>query len=284
MNKIVYLLTFSLIAFIFIGCGPSIYLLQSNWQDKPVTVDGRATEWTIPLQYYDNDTKLNYTISNDDSTLYYCFRIGDDKEQMRVMRAGMQFWIDTTGKNQQQVGIQFPFPQLSAMSAGGNSSGGNHSRNGGARSDTGNMHKWTGKSNEMRLTGFKYPIGGVTPIPNIYGIKVSIARDSTGVIIYEAAIPFKTFYRPLTEADNNKMMGINIILNAMQPSSSGHSGGGGGHHGGGGMSGGGGMGGGMRGGGMGGGRGGSGRSQEEGENDRTTSTATLKLMLKLSVK
>ncbi len=287
MNKTLYAVGLYLFLIILISCSSPAPLLQSNWQDKPVKVDGKATEWTIPLQYYDNDTKLNYVISNDDSNLYYCFRITDDKEQMRVMRVGMQFWIDTTGKNQQQVGIQFPFPQLSAMAESNENQSGYHHH---TRTDSSTAHGWTGKPNEMRLTGFLYPISGVTPMPNIYGIKVSIARDSTGVTIYEASIPFKTFYKSvLTSADNNKALGITIILNPMQSE---HSNGGSHHGGGSGMGGPGGMGiRGMGGGGIGGGgyMGGGGhhsRDEDEGsgENDNVTSTATLKLKLRLTVK
>jgi len=267
------------------GCSSSVQLCQSNWQDKPVTVNGKTTPWSVPLQYFDNDTKLNYVISNDDTNLYYWIRITDEKEQLRIMRAGMQFWIDTTGKNQQQVGIQFPFSQLAGMQ-------GQDKKNHPSSSDSAfkDIKRWTGKLDQMRLSGFKYPIvTGITPIPNAYGIKACIIRDSTGVSVYQACIPFKTFYKPmLTSADNNKAMGITVIINPM-PSSGHSSGGHGGDHGtgasgfGNGMN----MGmGGMGGGAMGGGMRGGGRSREQSsdEDENTLKSATLKLQLMLMAK
>jgi len=269
------------------SCSPTVQLCQSNWQDKPVVVNGKTTQWSIPLQYFDNDTRLNYVISNDDTNLYYWIRITDDKEQLRVMRAGMQVWIDTTGKSKQQVGIQFPFSPMSMQGEGGGQR--NHSSS--PDSTLKDMKKWTGKLDQMRVTGFKYPIvTGITPIPNVYGIKVCILRDSTGVTIYQACIPFKTFYKPvLTAADNNKAMGVTLIINPMP--TSGHSGGGGhgsdanggasgfgnGMH----MGGGGGMG--AGGGGMHGG-GGRSRSSEDNEDPNNLQSGTLKMQLKLVAK
>lgn len=205
------------------GCSSSAPLCQSRWQDKAVRIDGKLTEWQVPLDFVDKDTKLNYVISNDDSNLYYWIRITDDKEQVRILRAGMQFWIDTTGKNRQQVGIQFPFSALSA-----------------ADSTFKGSKKWTGKLDQMRLIGFHQPIAGIIPTQNSYGIKACIA-DSGGVTIYEACIPFRTFYKVhLSPADDNKQFGITMIINPMpetkQPSKAHeHGGDGGGYNGPGGM-------------------------------------------------
>ena len=261
---------FSLVILSIVGCSPAAQLCMSTWPDKPVVVDGDATEWGIPLRLYDSYTKLNFAISNDDSTLYYCIRITNEGEEARGYGAGMQVWIDTTGKNQQQVGVQFPFPQIV-----GNS---NKMSGGRGNTDTSNTGKigGTGKLDEMRLVGFKYPIGGITPAVNAYGINVKLLRDNNNVTIYEAAIPLRTFYKPqLTSADNGKTFGMTIIING-RPSSGGHSG----HRGHGGdngsYSGPGGMGLGMN---------GNMRSRENvRDDDDETSPITLRLVVKLSAK
>ncbi len=236
------LLFIGCVAALFTACSSSAPIMQCNYQSSPVTVDGKAKEWSIPLQYYDDKTKLNFTITNDDTCLYYCFRITDDKEEMRVLRAGMQIWIDTTGKNQKQVGIEFPFQELKE----GADNGG---KKGNSRPDTiGHQKRLTFATpqKQIRVTGFKYPIAGIVQLPNPYGIKASIARDSAGITIYEASIPFRTFYKKaLTASDNTRTFGISIILNPMGGSGSegGHKGGHGGDAGG--MGGGGNMGGNM---------------------------------------
>jgi hypothetical protein len=257
------------IILLFAACAPQPVIFENNWQNHPVKVDGKATEWEIPLQYYDNDTKLNYTITNDDSNLYYCIRITDDKQEMRVMKAGMQVRIDTSGKKADGAIVEYPFSATGAKREGGKSRYSEGNKDSSAMSSAHSHFKES--SSTMHLTGFLPPVGGITPVPNVYGIQVCIARDSSGVMLYEAKIPFKTFYKPnLTNADKNKVFGITFVLNAMSGN------GGGGHHGGGGGMGGGGMGG--RGGG-GGHRGGGGS-----EDDGSLSSEALSFKIKLATK
>ncbi len=164
----------------------------------------KANEWETPLRYYNEDTKLNYTLTNDDSNLYYCIRITDDREENRILSAGMQVWIDTSGNKAKQIGIQYPYDQMKTKTAADSS-----------KINVVNNHS-SEYAKEMRLSGFIPPIDGSMQVPNIYGINVAISKDASGVMIYEGCIPFKTFYKPkLTAVDKNKVFGITIILNAL---------------------------------------------------------------------
>ena len=115
----------------------------------------------------------------------------------------------------------------------------------------------------MQLVGFKKSIPDYLAPENEYGINVSINWDVNNIMIYEAVIPFKTFYKPaLTAIDSLKNFDFSMTIHGFpapeKKDDGGNSGGGGGM--GGGMPGGGGMGaGGMNGGGMGGGSMGGGR-------------------------
>ncbi|HXB12055.1 MAG TPA: hypothetical protein VNZ45_08730 [Bacteroidia bacterium] len=204
MKRIGIYAAFALVVF-FTGCASKALVCDNNWQDKPITVDGKANEWETPLRYYNEDTKLNYTLTNDDSNLYYCIRITDDREENRILSAGMQVWIDTSGNKAKQIGIQYPYDQMKTKTSSDSSkitSANNHS---------------SGYAKEMRLSGFIPPIGGSMQVPNMYGINVAISKDASGVMIYEGCIPFKTFYKAkLTAADKDKIFGITIILNAME--------------------------------------------------------------------
>lgn len=201
-----------LIITIMSSCATIVY--PGLWPSKPVKADGNSNEWSIPLRFYDQDSKLCYSVTNDSANLYLCIRAADEQIQMKILRAGMQLWIDTTGKNKQQVGILFPF-----TSTGRNAPpeiipnqkpGVNAMR-----------EELIGKYNEMQLKGFKPPIGGLTPLKNDYDISVGINRDSTNLMIYEAVIPFKTFYKQtLSASDSTKIFGITIIVNALQMSGS----------------------------------------------------------------
>src|ERR1051325_10066706 len=88
------------------SCAPK-EIYESAWRPTPIKADGIAAEWEIPLRYYDNETRLNYAIANDKENLYICIRVTDKLNQMKIIRAGLQLWMDTTGKKQQQVGVLF---------------------------------------------------------------------------------------------------------------------------------------------------------------------------------
>ncbi len=277
------------IFFVITSCKSTLY--QTKWQDKTVTADGNPKEWEIPLRFYDSKSKLSYTITNDLENLYICMRITEDASQVKVMKAGMQVWIDTTGSNKQLTGILFPQrpPETTdnathSSSETGSNGGGKHNGGGsggygggsGGGSRSPNMANMRGRFQkdykEMMLTGFHAPIRGSVPLTNDFGVQVGVnwdasKYDSSYIMIYEAVIPFRTFYKnKLTSADSLRKFGITITVNALPHAASqggskggGHGGGGGGGMGGGGMG-----GGGMRGGGGGGrgGRGGGGKAPE----------------------
>src|SRR5450759_4772687 len=64
-------------------------ILKSNRIASVIKIDGDASEWHLPLRFYDNSTKLFFDFSNDDNNLYLCFQSKDDAEQMKIMRAGI---------------------------------------------------------------------------------------------------------------------------------------------------------------------------------------------------
>ncbi len=250
-----------------VSCTHYVYIARSPWQKTAVIADGKPNEWPTPLKYYDEKSKLQFAVTNDFENLYFCIKATEEQTQSKILRAGMQIWIDTTGKDLNRVGILFPLSSAvrraddnPAPKEAGNGEN-KTERNSGKKQDiSGSRKKFLNEYKEMELSGFKPPINGMNPIQNSYGIAVNINWDSSGIMTYEAVVPFKTFFKDaLAASDSLKLLGFSIVLNAL-PMPEGHSGGGGGHGGGGGGGmGGGGMGGtGMGGGGMRGGGGGHG--------------------------
>src|ERR1700757_5108571 len=257
---------------LFFACSPKA-LYQTSWQSTPVVADGNASEWRIPLRFYDSDTKLNYTLSNDDEKIYLCVRIVDELSQAKVMRNGLNIWFDTLAKKNKQCGILFPVPDKGAdeyQDGASGDGGGHHRGDGGGRHGGGDndavKKKFLRQANQMQLIGFKKGIPDYLAPENEYGINVNINWDVNNIMIYEAAIPFKTFFKPVLEGkDSLRNFDFSMTIHGFPApekkddgSNSGGGGGGGGM--GSGMPGGGGMGGGMPGGGGmgGGGRGGMG--------------------------
>src|ERR1035437_149887 len=309
MKKIINKKTIAvcLTLFILVSCTHYVYIARSPWQSNTIVVDGKPTEWPTPLKYYDDKSKLQYAVTNDKENLYLCIKATEEQTQIKILRAGMQIWIDTTGKNEHRVGILFPmasmkqrFDQTTTAPKESNTEESTEERKPKKKQDIiGLRNTFLKGYKEMQLSGFQPPINGMNPIQTTYGIVVSVNWDTIGIMTYEAVIPFKTFYKDAVSlSDSLKCMGISIVLNALPSPSGGggHSGGGGGGHGGGGGGmGGGGMGaggmggGGMGGRGMGGGgmRGGGGHAGGGGATQGSTylyATNTIKKIFQLAVK
>ncbi|HXC06807.1 MAG TPA: hypothetical protein VNZ86_18745 [Bacteroidia bacterium] len=304
--KRIKLLAALILPLLISSCKSELY--HSGWQSNVVVADGNPQEWEIPLRFYDGKSKLAYTISNDLENLYICIRMTEDASQVKVMKAGMQIWIDTTGGNKQTTGILFPQRPPESSDAGSRSSGSESdggerrksnegggesgNRSGGNRSP--NMAKMRSSFQkdykEMMLTGFKAPARGSVPLHNDLGIQLGInwdanKYDSSYIMIYEAIIPFRTFYHnKLSSADSLRNIGITIQVNALsRPASPGGSHGGGGNRGGGGGMGGGGMRGGGMGGGGGGHRGGGGGARPAEPANPLYESNTVKMRMQLSL-
>jgi hypothetical protein len=192
--------------------GP-VYL--SQWQSKTVVVDGDASDWQRPFAYYDQDSKLNYTISNDSTKLYLCMEAFDEPTQTKIIRGGLQLWIDTDGGKDQQIGILYPvsstMPPTPRAYGSRNSEPPDYDPIGALR------RSFLRSQSEIELSGFKSPIGGLVPLQNAFGIEVRINWDTlNNVLNYEAAIPFSTFYRhSLSSVDSLKTFGVKFVVNGV---------------------------------------------------------------------
>jgi len=261
---------------LLISCTNKIYN-SSSWQSRKVTIDGKISEWSNPLRFYDQETGMNYNISNDNYNLYFVCSISNEFLQTKILRSGLEFKIDTLGKKSFAVGIKYPTGKISVTELKPNI-GPQTKEGSNVRPDrSGFRLKLLAEATEIQLVGFKPHLGKIITVspPNNTGISAAIDFDTGGIMNYEAVIPFSTFYE-LTPSDSGTVFNFQIKINPLPNSnnssngSSGMRGGGmrGGGMGGGGMRGGGMGGGGMHGGGMGGGgmRGGGMNASRAGDN------------------
>ena len=61
------------------------------WQGNKAETAGNILEWSGPLRFYDEKSKINYNISNDDRNLYLCMNISDEAAKLKIIRGGMEF-------------------------------------------------------------------------------------------------------------------------------------------------------------------------------------------------
>lgn len=158
------------------------------------TIDGNNTEWGS-LNFYDNQTQLNFAIANDADNIYLCFIPGSEAAQMKLMRAGMKITISTKGKSKHEASIVYPLQQINQP--GFKDSG----------VDKGNLpalggqpvfNKATFRQNyisqhtTMQVSGFLNTVGEIST--NNPDIHVAINWDALSNMVYEVAIAKKEFY------------------------------------------------------------------------------------------
>jgi len=73
-------------------------------------LDGKINEWPAQKFETDNESGIKYAVDNDAENLYAAVSIKSFPAQMKIMRQGMSFYIDTKGKKSEGKGIIYPVP------------------------------------------------------------------------------------------------------------------------------------------------------------------------------
>jgi len=168
---------------------PSIY--RSH-----IIIDGKANEWADSLFYLNPDAKIRYAVVNDSNNLYLCLKVFDDNQQIKLLRGGMEVWIDPAGKKTEVCGIRYP---LSTTLNPGSKMG---ERSGDPNGIKQLKLLFLLQAKDMELTGFKDGINGLlSNVTNRTGVQTVIKLDSTNILIYEAKIPLSDFKSDLTKAE-----------------------------------------------------------------------------------
>lgn len=155
---------------------------SNKWVPANIKIDGQATEWPKPLQFYNNDTKLFYTIANDKDTLYVIVSVPDRQSQMKIMKSGLTVSVNPSGKKKGGASLTFPLtaeatpppdvPQESQQKV---------------------AEEWKkqilANVKEIKVDGFTGVTDGNIPVNNQYGIRTASSFDGTGNLVCEMAIP-----------------------------------------------------------------------------------------------
>lgn len=247
----------------------------ANSTPPPVKVDGDLKEWNNTFQAYNKQTKLFYTISNDNQSLYLIVKSTDLPTSNKIVAGGISFVINTDGKKKDKDAFSLTYPVVTRAGGQGGGGGGRGGFGGGGAPGNRNaapdsatvaaQHKQTiDAAKEIKVLGFKDIADSLVSVYNEYGLKAAIGYDAAGSYTYELAVPLKLLnITPGSAKDMAYHITVNGITANFTPRDGGGQGGGNGGGQGGGGAGGGGFGGGGnggRGGQMGGGMGGPGGS------------------------
>ncbi len=217
-----------------------------------VTIDGDDSEWGS-LNFYDDETQLNFAIANDSNNIYLCFVPGNQSAEMKMMRAGMKITFSTKGKSKHEASILYPLPQTKQpeLKDSVNNKNNYDSSSHPAFNKETFRQSYIAHHATMQVNGFA-TLNGEVPVKDSL-IHVAINWDTSSNLIYEVAIAKKEFFGAgYTVKDDKDDITLSVELNGLSHSETGDAKTGGYHSGdanGGDMSGGGGHGGGMHGGG-----------------------------------
>lgn len=181
---------------------------------QTVKVDGNLKEWNDNFQAYNKQTKLYYTISNDDKNLYLVIHSTDMQTTNKIGAGGVSFIVNTDGKKKDKDAFKLTYPVIArqtgfgrpdgAPGAGGRGGAGGPAggfggaggfRNFNATPDSATLaarHKQViDGAKEIKVTGFKDITDSLVSIYNEYGIKAALGYDAAGNYGYELSIPLK---------------------------------------------------------------------------------------------
>jgi hypothetical protein len=194
--------------------------IKSVFVATPPTIDGKATEWTDSLQY-DSNSKLQYQVLNDTRTMYIRLKANDASTQAKFVYLGMVIWLDTTGRNQQQLGIRFPLPiDLESLPKGEQRPAGAMGPSAAERlaEHQTRLRQVLLGAKEMELLNFrgnKEPV--LTDAQSQLGIKAALDLDAQGNLIYELAVPMRMLYRRVPALATGQAATVGVTLAGMKP-------------------------------------------------------------------
>ncbi len=190
--------------------------LPGIWQVVPITIDGSNKDWPSPYPEYDDKAQLGYAVSNDKDNLYITVETGDPATQLKILRNGLTVWIDKTGENNELTAINYPIPgdpneendgKLKPAKGQGQGSGQDKQR----MELEDKVRAAIPDAKEFSLQGFKacnmqFPLLE----KDSCGIMVRMALDADNELVWEAVVPFKSFYpkHEVDKRDKGKPMSI----------------------------------------------------------------------------
>lgn len=93
-------------------------------------LDGNLNEWQKDKFETDKETEVLFAVDHDDNNLHLALKIPNIRTQMKMMRMGMNLYIDKKGKHREGMGVQFP-----SKNDGVSGDGGGARNNGGTPPD-----------------------------------------------------------------------------------------------------------------------------------------------------
>ncbi len=165
--------------------------LPGAWQATPIVVDGKRNDWPIPYPFDNSKAQVTYAITNDKDNLYISLETGDPATELKILRRGLVVWVDRSATKTQRTSVCFPSDNEHGQL-----------RIAPGRDLIKQIDEAMASTNEFFLNGFKGCHGKFSlKDGDTCGISVGVGLDEYDQLIWEAVIPFKTFY-PKAQIDS----------------------------------------------------------------------------------
>ena len=188
----------------------------SLWRDSAIVIDGHPEDWDLPFRFYDSKSKLQYSVVNDATNLYICIMSSDPRTQMKITRAGMKVWLDTTGKKKETSALYYPLKGENKLDISPDPA--EPEKNIVEHPDAKKLRlNFLTSQHDAKTLGMKgVPATIIVDDSNKADIKLALNWDKNEVLAYEIKIPFKTFYKDaLTPQDTLKPLAIGVKIEGM---------------------------------------------------------------------
>jgi hypothetical protein len=194
------------------SCSKLLY--QNKWQKDPADAFTNQMESEKPLRYYDEETRLQYNVTNDAENLYIFIQVTDQQNQVKILRDGIQIWIDSLGRNKKSMGIFYPIPESLKDSTGKPLGTKPVMRTSQYQKENENPLKtrFENQPKALEITGFRNHLKGRLPLQNNFGITAKLDWDTRNYMNYEVVVPFSLMCKNAFYDKNRKPRVYSIIV------------------------------------------------------------------------
>ncbi|SFC76790.1 hypothetical protein SAMN05421780_109142 [Flexibacter flexilis DSM 6793] len=226
-------LRFSLLtAAAFLACLPSAFSQKTiNAAYGTKQVDGIVTDWSVPLNYYDSDAHLQYSVANDADWLYICARLNEATYQSKVIDGGLTLYLDTTGKKKQTIAIFCPisrgemppenFAEMQGQQPNGFDGGQRPDRQAAKGNNASEMMQKRLQQHlprafeHFKLQGFYFP-DGMYANNSSENVHIAAQIDGSGSLNIEYAIRISSFYKPLASINPKQKLSLIFEIKGLE--------------------------------------------------------------------
>lgn len=180
-------------------------------------IDGNSNEWKPDKFETDKESQLSYAADHDARYLYVVLKVPDQRMQLKIMRQGMNMYLDKKGKKREGMGIGFPIRQnqpVTNFSRGGRN-GGVPGEQPASQPDPKAMREMLASTMVLlRTFGFDDQEDNLQPIAQPDKVNISFDWDASEAMVIEYLVPMSFLGK--TNDLNGKPLGIGWKINGMQ--------------------------------------------------------------------